>query len=634
MSEMVSPGLPGVARRGSRREIPTALRYPPLVIIVISIIVAVMVLPSALNQPQTSPTETAEFAPVPPSNGNPPPGGNFADLGLAGSSTVTDVTSPQQQQNQPPPPPAGLAPPSGQGDSPPGLRCVAGHQTEDPLSPPCDPVYTGNNGGATYAGVTGSEIRVIVYLEGNDCTSFGFETNNRPDDTYFDFDLPPSQSSSNSSYPESMSIWAPAMRDLDKFFNQHFQMYHRHVHMRLWHGTPPTTSEVAAGVNCSTAAERQADAAAEFQAFHPFAVINLAQSYATSYSDYMNQHGVLDFIDESRLTISPAIGVPQSSFTKYPGLVWSYLPSMESWAKWVSDFLCKKMDPYPVSYTGNPTDQGKKRVWGLVEGAADTEPIEYNQFANLITNDVKQECNISWAAVENVESPGYNLSESPNNPPTYAQQGMANMRTAGVTTVFWAGGNDDYTTRAAQGYGYFPEWIVAGDRAMDAEVGGFFQQPSEWKNAFTVSNVEKYPNNYNQQCYLAYQDADPQAGAPGSTNAYIACQAYADFRLLWTGIQVAGPHLTPQSMDQGYHAIPKSPSNNPGEVTCFFNTGDYNCIKDAEYMWWDPSAIDPDSNQGCYRMVEGGKRWVEGRWDPGQLTAVQNKNSDPCNAYT
>src|SRR5207244_2206863 len=39
-------------------------------------------------------------------------------------------------------------------------------QTEDPLSPPCVPSFHGANGGATAAGVSATEIRVIAYLDG------------------------------------------------------------------------------------------------------------------------------------------------------------------------------------------------------------------------------------------------------------------------------------------------------------------------------------------------------------------------------------------------------------------------------------------------------------------------------------
>ncbi len=46
------------------------------------------------------------------------------------------------------------------GNIPPSTyQCVAGLQTEDPLSPTCVPFNQGDNGGSTYQGVTAKEVR-------------------------------------------------------------------------------------------------------------------------------------------------------------------------------------------------------------------------------------------------------------------------------------------------------------------------------------------------------------------------------------------------------------------------------------------------------------------------------------------
>ena len=46
-------------------------------------------MPSALNLPQTNPSQTLEYAPVPPEDQNAPdPSGNFSALGLGSSRSV------------------------------------------------------------------------------------------------------------------------------------------------------------------------------------------------------------------------------------------------------------------------------------------------------------------------------------------------------------------------------------------------------------------------------------------------------------------------------------------------------------------------------------------------------------------
>src|SRR5207245_4342935 len=143
---------------------------------------------------------------------------------------------------------------------------------------------------------------------GDACYSISNENMARPNDVYFDFDKDPSQSSSDSSYPESSSDYATGMRMLDKFFNQHFQLYHRHVHMRLWHAH--TARGGGAPAACPTAADREADAAEQIQGFDPFAVLDYSASNEQAYDQYMNKHGVVSFITQSPLAGGSLVGRP------------------------------------------------------------------------------------------------------------------------------------------------------------------------------------------------------------------------------------------------------------------------------------------------------------------------------------
>lgn len=74
-----------IARSGTGKR-----NYPPLVLACLVMLVLLAAMPSALNLPQTSPTETLEYAPVPPEDENQvnPPTGNFASLGLAGTNSL------------------------------------------------------------------------------------------------------------------------------------------------------------------------------------------------------------------------------------------------------------------------------------------------------------------------------------------------------------------------------------------------------------------------------------------------------------------------------------------------------------------------------------------------------------------
>ena len=112
-----------------------------------------MVLPSALNLPQTNPSTTLEYAPVPPEDDDiPPPVGNFDQFGLGNSSSIDTGGAAGGDGSDPRT--------TDQGKNTGTKRCVqtakGPKQTEDPLAPPCVPDYPkcNENGGATYQGVT------------------------------------------------------------------------------------------------------------------------------------------------------------------------------------------------------------------------------------------------------------------------------------------------------------------------------------------------------------------------------------------------------------------------------------------------------------------------------------------------
>ena len=141
-----------------------------------------------------------------------------------------------------------------------------------------------------------------------------------------------------------------------------------------------------------------------------------------------------------------------------------------------------------------------------------------------------------------------------------------------------------------------------------------------WDHAVVISNVTKKGLDDQELCFLAHREADQET--PKSDVISYACEFYNDIFQLFTGIQVAGPRLGPTSIDKGYHAIPQIPRPTRRCPACFYDPGDYTCVKDAVVMWWDSDGRAPGSQSaGCWRMVEGGKRYLTGTWPAGDVLA-------------
>ena len=527
------PARPGGARRrvGEVRQ-PAWTRTPPLVVSAVAMLLLLAILPSALNLPQTNPAETLEYAPVPPEDADDltPPTGNLSSLGLGTSRSPGPTPGAAGGAR-----PEGGALPGGKSKTPSTKRCVGTppRQTSDPLSPPCVAHYEGDNGGATHFGVSRDEIVVVVYADGGAYslgTSKGTEP--MPEPGIVDFDQPPE----GEEHPEQR-----AARALARFFNDRFQTYNRHVHVYMyWTDGLPS-------------AERQrADAVEIYQKLKPFAVLPLLDVDHSPMVDPLARRGVL--------VIGSADGKPASFYRKYPGLLWGYLPSIEKHAEVYAAWICEKVVGRSVSFSGNPDQVGRPRVLGLLYS---TDPYfpGYTAFAEEVERRVIA-CGGEFKEKRAIPIAGWTVYADQSG--SYPVENMSAFAAAGVTTIIWPQGYDTRHSQAAASINYRPEWFTAGDGQLEGHNTNQYQDQSVWRYAWSVSTVVMADSEESTPCYQAISEGDPEMHP---TDVGFVCALYSyyeDYRQLFTGIQVAGPKLSPKSMEKGFRASPRSRARTPG----------------------------------------------------------------------
>jgi len=594
-------------------------RFPPLLAVLAALLIAVFVLPSSLSLHQANPTETEQFAPVPPSLhqaaqqvgnlsslslglspslSNDGAGGNGPG-GTGGSGTALAAT--------PPTPPT----PGGSGAEPDEYPCVGDRQTADPLSPPCVAYYNGNNGGSTYQGVTAKQVTVLIYVDPDDTatgTDDGEENETIYSGQYFDL--------------SSQTAASPRTRDYARwmqYFNYHYATYNRHVNFWLYF----STCESGCSSGSPTAQTRESDAASNFAKLHPFAVItSSAQEFVGSYESYLAAKGVLVFGSQYMND--------NSFYESYPAHIWDYLPTVQRQAEAFSSYVCDKVVHQPVVDSGNPGMQGKPRVLGLLT-TTDQDFPEVIEYGALIKSEI-QACGGVFRATGTfpVSNDAVPTTASP-----YAAQNMSTFLEDGVTTIIWAGGYENTQSTVAQSLDYFPEWIVAGDGENDRDSTASLEDPGEWQHAWMVTYETAYPAPDHQICYQAIRSVAPSIGGDADWACSTDAQ-YQDLRQLFTGIQVAGPELNPASIDEGFHAIPPIASTNPQVPACYYLVDDYTCTKDSVVEHWDPNVyatVDGSGVKGCYLMLSDGQRTIDGdAWPSGNIDA-QYRPGDICNNY-
>lgn len=588
----------------------------PLLLLVVGLLIALAVLPSALNLPQTNPSTTLEYAPVPPSDDSvPPPVGNFDQFGLGQSSSINTGGAEGGDGGDGG---NGVVPTAEAGKNRSTKRCVqtakGPKQTEDPLAPPCVPDYSGakcnDNGGATYQGVTKDEVRILFYFDGgiiDVATSRGDES--RHANTYYDTDNP--------EQPED-HVYVRLLRGWSKYFNDRYQTYCRKVHIFVYYG----------GDSDAGPEQKRADAADNYDKIKPFAVVSDSLGSNNAYLEAMARRGVLNF--------GSFLGREDAFYRKFPKLIWGYSPTLETQAAQYTDFICKQIQPYPVSFSG-PAFMSKPRHYGIVYTADPNHP-DLAKLKDLVLTNIKTQCPFAQKNIPSATWDQCCYAADNETLPQYANDMVAkfndpNQEGGPVTTILWPGGMEAKFATAANQRQYVPEWILLGDGQTDGFVATQYQDATAFDgHAWVVSYQTKKIQAAQEPCFLAYKDADPSA--PDADVRGRACALYERLRQLFTGIQVAGPRLGPTSIDKGYHAIPKIASESPDTPACFYNVDDYSCVKDGVAMWWDSNASAPNaSDTGCWRMVQGAKRYIDGQFPAAEVITLKDSSKDPCNGY-
>jgi hypothetical protein len=367
---------------------------------------------------------------------------------------------------------------------------------------------------------------------------------------------------------------------------------------------------------------RRADATQTQDKQKPFAVVTNGgiNDFMDDYAHAMADKRIVNFGGQAH---------HDSFYRQYPGLLWNYAPSYEEQANLYASYLCDKAAHQPVSFSGDPGDQGKARKFGIIYYNIEGDATYLN-----IKQLVKKRLSGCGVDANAIPEASYNdtgsVSGDPSTGPAKSAQ-LTQFRQKGVTSILWMGNANGEWANQANNLRWYPEWLVFGDGSMEDFVNARYINSTVWSHAWVVSEVTLVRRQDDQPCALALREVDPSF--PSADIPWV-CGFYDNLRQLFTGVQVAGPKLTPGSVDQGFHAIPAVASNDPEVPACFYRSGDYTCVKDAVAMWYDANGqIKGWSGNGCYRSTEGGRRHLEDKWPPGNVT-TQKSSQDVCNGYT
>ncbi len=442
-------------------------------------------------------------------------------------------------------------------------------------APPCVPAFSGDNGGATYKGVSGDKIKVVYFIaEESPATSAALTAagaQNQP--------------------PER----AATMKDYVDLFNKHYETYGRQVELIIREGSGATEDDNAA----------RADALKIATEDKAFAVIGAPTS--NKFVETLAAEGVLCICTVSQ---------PQELYERLAPYV-GYTSLMSSTQGYIqrAEYIGKRLQGRKAVHAG--TRDGlpmntEDRKFGLLW--YETPDNAYRSGAVFFEKELKAKY-------------GVTLAESRSFPSDYAQvQERARpliqaMKQAGVTSIIFAGDpiSPALFTREATNQRYFPEWIVTGSALTDTSIFARTFDQLQWDKAFGVSFLTARSP---QTAAAAYKTHVWHHGrTPTADNQYAVI--YPGPLTLFTGIHLAGPNLTVQSWQNGLFSYPPTGQGRVTSTTVSFGKHgiwpftDYTSFDDVTEIWWDPSASGEDEvgnfGAGLYRYVDGGKRYLPGQ---------------------
>lgn len=450
-----------------------------------------------------------------------------------------------------------------------GPRCdrATGKLALPVLAGPCFAPYTGDNGGATAAGVTADSVRIVAYTA-------------NPDDA--------SAQLISGAVPGAIRQGAnfDTQERYVRLLSAYFERYGRTIDLIEFVGTGQISDPVSAVADAETIARD----------LTPFAVIGGPQ-LTNAFADTLAARRVL--------CIDCTPGQSSKFYADRAPYVWSVGMNPEQSGLLLNEFLAKQLAGRAAEHAGDPAMRSSQRVFGSVHISLGPDSAE---IADVLADDL---------AARGVTVAAEVTFDSPLQVQATGRDMITQLKERGVTTVVYVG--DPFTpitlTKIATEQGYFPEWVTSGLALIDTNTIPRFFDQGQWAHAFGLANLPVGRTDGANSAFDLYQwyygEPPPQ---PGGSAALL----FLPIVTLMNAIQLAGANLT---VDAVRDALFQSPAVSGVGSISFGTRGiwdgpDHSGTDDSAIVWWDAEASGNDeigrSGLGMWRYVQADRRYLPG----------------------
>jgi hypothetical protein len=446
-----------------------------------------------------------------------------------------------------------------------------------------------DNGGATADGVTGDSIKVVVWLPSEDdpvralvLQRIGFDA-------------------TNAELREAYTGFA-------EIFQAYYETYGRTVELDF--------IEASGSILDPTAA--RADAVRVAEDMGAFAVLG-GPIIGGEWTEELHARGIV-------CVACPGFGGDPAPTS------FSVPPSRSQTRAHVVRYVSSKLAGGTADFAGDRL-QGEERVFGHLQlGMGDSD----ERAARQLREDLEAE------GVEIAEQILYPLE--PGRAAELATNAVTRMQAAGVTSVLVEADPIllvNFTQEATK-QRWFPEWVLVGGPFVDTTAFGRTFDQEQWRHAFGISFFppQVAPEANPPAALYEWFHGEP----PPLEGAIPLLLVHPQVTLFFTGLQYAGPELTPTTFRDGLFAMPPTPRARTQPSASFgqhrWQQPSYAAVDDMVELWWDADATGPDEagveGRGLYRYVDGARRHLVDDWtdevsvfeEEGTVTVIQEPPAD------
>ncbi|HUR79107.1 MAG TPA: hypothetical protein VMZ22_14250 [Acidimicrobiales bacterium] len=455
-------------------------------------------------------------------------------------------------------------------------------QVESVYSPPCAPAFVGDNGGATTFGVTATEFRVAIYVADYDDAEEG------PVD-------------STETYQNATQRYLLAMQT---WFNKHFEFYRRQMRIFIVKQSLTSNSE---GASAAIRAKQQ---------FQVFAAGDALTTNPGTFGESIRQK------------IVTWMGFQNDKFlNENAPYAWTFITSNDNMVRLSTEALCKQVVDKPPKFNerrDTTFDYKAPRKLGLL------------LFEDSIRTGMEKQINDALAACGGKIDHTVKFAFEDEGAAGVAGA-MTQMRSQGITTILHYGDHFSLNlfTAEATRLDYWPEWFIPGTGGTDVNSLSQDQDQDQWHHAFGLSMLQIPRPPHFADDVRAVREIDPSNNYSGEGGL-----PFAHLFGIASGVQLAGPKLTPESFEQGLFKLPHRPPEPIWSQGGGYGPGDHSYIDYAMFIYYDKNAYAADNGaKGSYRYLFDGKHFTYGEmprdpvpWMTGGITTPPDptiRDNDP-----